>query len=220
MSRKPPGKPPTERKLPMNSPERLRRATQILVAAGRQQGHDDERIRADVKAAIAEALESDKEWVKVMPVQGEMEPLVSSAGIYRLIFENDRLDRANPYAQERWHQIVIQELEAALARDDGAFHAPELTSGEREMSANEALKALFIVTSHDRYPDIFPLNREQYQRLRRLAETNPPSLRRGFADGWDGAPYSGTDPDYWLGYEAGSCHEDIRKARRDRDERN
>ena len=97
--------------------------TRMLVAAGRQMGNTDDAIRTTVKDAIKEALDGDKTWKRAMEIEGEPAPveMVNSAGLYRLVFNGLDLDRSNLYAQERWHQIVMQELEATLKRHDGDF---------------------------------------------------------------------------------------------------
>ena len=102
---------------------KVRRATRMLVAFGRQSGRDDEEIRTFVLNAIKEALNGNRPWKRMRSVPGEPEPLecVTAAGFYRLILEYFGLDRSDLYLQETWLVWVQRALAEALAETDGDF---------------------------------------------------------------------------------------------------
>jgi hypothetical protein len=98
------------RRREMDTRDRIRRGVQILVQCGQQQGHDAARIQADVNDAITEALEGDEPWERA--IEGEW--WVNSAGVFRLIFARDHVDRHDQTQQESIYAFVKTELEAAL----------------------------------------------------------------------------------------------------------
>lgn len=112
---------PTKEQAVADPDAMIARMAWILVAVGRQLGHDDEKIRADVKAAIIEAMEGSKPCHEVMDVRGEPTDMVSTAGVFRLAFANFNLNRRDQVAQERWLTIVEQATATALTRTDGDF---------------------------------------------------------------------------------------------------
>src|SRR4051812_22584133 len=119
MSRR--SKPPSLRRAEPGPNDALRTVTQMIVAAGRQQRHDYPQIRSSVSDAIREALDGEEPWAKLVAFPGRDAPeeAVSTAGPYRLAFGRHGLDRRDLHAQERWHRLVMDELEATLGRDDG-----------------------------------------------------------------------------------------------------
>jgi hypothetical protein len=118
MKRKPHRK--KRRVQPLGPLDMLRHATRRQVAAGLQLGHDPDLIRADVRAAILEALEGDEPWRQPITLEGQQGYLVTPAGFFRLIFLKFGLDRSNPSLQERYFEVVTQEIEASLGIRDQA----------------------------------------------------------------------------------------------------
>jgi hypothetical protein len=120
-------KPPSKRRHPPGPgpgrDEKIRTVTRMIVAFGRQCGDDDDAIRTSVRAAIREALEGDESWKMptIPPGGGAPVEAVTTAGMYRLIFEAEGIDRGDQFQQERWLAIVQRALDEALRETDGDF---------------------------------------------------------------------------------------------------
>jgi hypothetical protein len=116
MKRKPRRK--KRRVQPLDPLDMLRHATRRQVAAGLQLGYDADLIRAEVRAAILEALEGDEPWRQPVTLDGQQGYLVTPAGMFRLVFLNFGLDRTNPFSQERYFEVVTAEIETTLRKCD------------------------------------------------------------------------------------------------------
>ena len=92
----------------------MRTATRLLVATGRQSGHDAAQIRADVTRAIQEALGVGVLETRSIVVDIRPESLVDNSGVFRLVIENEGIDRIDSRTRERWFAVVRDELERAL----------------------------------------------------------------------------------------------------------
>jgi hypothetical protein len=107
--------------VPLDTEGRLRTITQMLVHYGRKDGHDDGRIRDDVRATIKEALEApeDREWYQEIVTRGEPDLALNRVGLYRLIFCNDGVNRGDQRVQESVFALVERELDQALSYPRG-----------------------------------------------------------------------------------------------------
>src|SRR5262249_47135540 len=93
-------KPPSQRRDPAGEAAQVAKATRLLVAMGRQRGLDDAAIRAEVERAVKDALTGAGRWKQVAEVDGRPTEVGTSAGIYRLIMNNLRIDRGDQRRQE------------------------------------------------------------------------------------------------------------------------
>lgn len=104
--------------------DKIRAATSMMVVIGKRFGHDDEKIRADVRDAIREALEGKSEQEVEVSVQdtdqGPTE-MISYVGIFRLVLGHFNIDRTDQWEQERLFSLVQKSLDEALARTDGDY---------------------------------------------------------------------------------------------------
>jgi hypothetical protein len=99
--------------------ELIQAAVRMQVGAGRRRGRDDKTIRADIKAAINEALKGDPNFAKrMMTADGRIDPVGSAVGMFRVAMDEHGFDPTDQHAQERWHQLVMREIETALVCDD------------------------------------------------------------------------------------------------------
>ena len=115
--------PPSQRQTPMSAQDAIEHVTKMQVAMGRQIGGDpDDKIRADIRAAFKEAIEGAEEYA--IPVQlpdGNVETCISAAGMFRTVFKIHRLDRKDPWSQERWCEIAERAMEWAISQNDGDY---------------------------------------------------------------------------------------------------
>ena len=73
-----------------------------------------ETIRVAVRTAINHALELDEKFIPAEPADGGFDIAVASFWMFRVILDKQNVDRSDQHAQERWHQMVMRELDAAL----------------------------------------------------------------------------------------------------------
>jgi hypothetical protein len=123
--------PPSVRRARSDADDAIRTITRMIVSFGRQGGEEDDRIRKDVEDAIKEVLHGSKEWKAMIDLDdgGPPQEMVTHAGLYRAVFERHGLDRSDLHKQERWHRIVMDELEATLLRNDGDFRRRDRIPG-------------------------------------------------------------------------------------------
>ena len=91
------------------------KATVLLILIGRRLGCDDHAIRSDVLGALKEALEGDHPCERIMNIGGNPTRMISSAGIFRLMFEQSGIDRSDLHAQEEVYALVERAITEAFA---------------------------------------------------------------------------------------------------------
>lgn len=98
--------------------DKLTRAVAVIVAGLRSSGDPDAAIRQKVRDAFREALTGEQEWAKDLPLPGRQEPelCLSTAGIFRTIFEAEGIDRGDQARQETLVGVVDRATEHELAR--------------------------------------------------------------------------------------------------------
>jgi hypothetical protein len=88
---------------------------------GLRRPHNDDldAIRRLVVEAAREALgvRPASDMVKMMGVPDGPEPAVSSAGVCRMILDNERLDRSDPYTAESFMENVTRTLDIELDQE-------------------------------------------------------------------------------------------------------
>jgi hypothetical protein len=103
----------------MTAEKRMRLAVRFLVGALRGTGIGRGEIRRKVRDAFHEALEAgtaERRMFRDLPdSEGSLQPCLSNAGVFRLVFADHGIDHTNPHAQERWWAIVERHLDEALA---------------------------------------------------------------------------------------------------------
>jgi hypothetical protein len=124
MSRMHPGKPPSRRTEPGKDwRDNVRNATSMIVTGLRgRPGNDGPAIRQKVILAVREALgqASGDGMVKTIdfPEQqgkpAKRGPVLSTAGVYRLILSDERMDRHDPMFAESFMQAVVETLDDEL----------------------------------------------------------------------------------------------------------
>jgi hypothetical protein len=90
-------------------------ATVLLMLIGRRLGCDDDAIRSDVLGALKEALEGDRPCERTMTIDGKPAKMISSAGIFRLMFEQSGIDRSDLRAQEDVYALVERTITEVFA---------------------------------------------------------------------------------------------------------
>jgi hypothetical protein len=105
---------------PFGAKELINAAVQMQVRLGRRHGHPTETIRADVRTAMNRALDLKENSPPRPPGDPRYDDAVTSFWLFRIILNNHNVDRRDQYVQERWHQMVMRELDAVLGQEDGA----------------------------------------------------------------------------------------------------
>jgi hypothetical protein len=93
-------------------------AVDMQVRYGRRHSQPTETIREAVRTAINEALDVDRRLVSAKISGGRFEITEASFWMFRVILDKCGLDRSDQHAQERWHELVMRELDAALGQED------------------------------------------------------------------------------------------------------
>lgn len=97
---------------------KLIKATRLLASISRQLGRDVETTKRDVLEAAKEALEGSDPCMKTMELDGQPEVMVNSAGIFRVVFLHEDIDRGDPWTQERVYRIVEDTVMAIFKDED------------------------------------------------------------------------------------------------------
>jgi len=92
----------------------------MQIRLGRRKGHPTETIRADVRTAINRALDLNENSVLRPPGDPHYDDAVTSFWFFRIILQNDNVDRRDQHVQDRWHQMVMRELDAVLGQEEGS----------------------------------------------------------------------------------------------------
>jgi len=98
--------------------ELIKAAVDMQVRYGRRHDQATETIRAAVRTAINQALEVDEKHIPAEPADGSFDHAWASFWMFRVLLDKNNVDRSDQHAQERWHQMVMRELDAALGRQD------------------------------------------------------------------------------------------------------
>ena len=107
------------RRQPRPSPNDLiTAAVDMQVRYGRRHGQPTETIRENVRTAINEALDVDRRFEPAKLSGGRFDIAEASFWMFRVILDKCGLERSDQHAQERWHQLVMRELDAALGQED------------------------------------------------------------------------------------------------------
>jgi hypothetical protein len=95
--------------------EMVRKATGLIVAGLHHTGSTEAEIRQKVNAAVKEALEGDKEFVRPVDFdRGQPDLALSTAGIFRIVLAEHNIDRNDLRAQETFADAVRKAVEAAI----------------------------------------------------------------------------------------------------------
>jgi hypothetical protein len=110
---------------------RIRRATRLMTAAWWRDGMSTADVLAKVKATVEEAFVGDRTWIRgardacpTAVAAGSLDPeetMLTSAGIYRMIFLNDGIDRADQRVQETIFALVQRTAHEGLDMPRDAF---------------------------------------------------------------------------------------------------
>lgn len=112
--------PPSKRQSSRDPSAMLSRMTWMQVAMGRQFGNDDEKITADVREAIRNAVENRGPYLKTVDVDGKPEKCVNMSGMFRMAVNEFNLDDANQFERDVWTGVVERALADSLAHK-GSF---------------------------------------------------------------------------------------------------
>lgn len=93
---------------------RLRKATEMIVQWLRDQGRDDGTVRAEVMDAFHGAIAPGPLPVNVDEFEDERERCVPLAAVYRIVFDDQGIDRQSQVTQESWLAVVQDELAGIL----------------------------------------------------------------------------------------------------------
>jgi hypothetical protein len=93
---------------------RLRKATEMIVRWLREHGTDDATIWTQVMNAFRGAIAPGPLPVNVYEFQDEPELCVPLAAVYRIVFDDQGIDRQSQVTQESWLAIVQDELAKML----------------------------------------------------------------------------------------------------------
>lgn len=103
---------------PFSAKDLINAAVQMQVRLGRRHGHRTETIRADVRTAINRALDLNENAILRPPGDPRYDDTVTSFWLFRIILTNHNVDRRDQFVQERWHQMVMRELDVVLGQDE------------------------------------------------------------------------------------------------------
>lgn len=97
---------------------KIGKAVSILVIGFRRLGESDAVIRTKINTAFQEAMTGNKPWLKDIRFSGcsDPEPAVSTAGVFRMIFINEGIDRTDQIIQETLAGVVHKAIERELDR--------------------------------------------------------------------------------------------------------
>ncbi len=93
---------------------RLRKATEMIVRWLREQGRDDATVRAEVMSAFRGAIAIGPLPVNVDGFENASEPWTPLAAVYRIVFDDQEIDRQSQITQESWLAVVQHELTGIL----------------------------------------------------------------------------------------------------------
>jgi hypothetical protein len=93
---------------------RLRKATEMIVRWLREQGRDDATIWAEVMNAFHAAIAPGPLPVDVYELEDEPERSVLPAAVYRIVLDDQGIDRQSQVTQESWLAVVQDELAGIL----------------------------------------------------------------------------------------------------------
>lgn len=93
---------------------RLRKATEMIVRWLREQGRDDASVRAQVMNAFRGAIAPGPLPGNEYEFEDESEAYVPLAAVYRIVFDDQGIDRQSLVTQESWLAVVQNELAAVL----------------------------------------------------------------------------------------------------------
>jgi hypothetical protein len=89
----------------------------LQVRYGRRHGQPTETIRKSVRTAINEALDVNREPVLAKLGGGCLDHAEASFWMFRVMLDRCGVQLSDPRARERWHQLVMEELDEALTRE-------------------------------------------------------------------------------------------------------
>lgn len=93
---------------------RLRKATEMIVRWLREQGLDDLAIRGQVMNAFNGAIAPGPLRVSMYEGGDQPQPCVPLAVAYRIVFDDQGIDRQSQVTQESWLAVVQDELARLL----------------------------------------------------------------------------------------------------------
>jgi hypothetical protein len=114
-------KPPSKRRRipePATPEEMFRKAVQMIVARDRQFGCSADSTRRDVAKAIKDALEGEPETTLQVEIDGQVETCINDPGLFRLVMDQNGIDRHDLRAQEKWFAVVQDELAKQLGEGE------------------------------------------------------------------------------------------------------
>jgi len=111
------GVPPSQRKPRKTWQEAVAYAAGAQVALHRHRSKNDDEIRKEIAKAFEDGLKDRGDFCKVIDVEG-LGPtdVMSMAGMFRLIFNEWNLNRADQVAQESWWAVAKEAMEKELRR--------------------------------------------------------------------------------------------------------
>ena len=109
-------RPPSQREPSPDPMSMLKQSTSMMVAGFRVGNWSNEKIAEVVKDSIKEALEGEGPFVQVANFGQGAEAILSTAGIFRAVFDHFGIDLSDQREQERWFAFVEKSLEAELLR--------------------------------------------------------------------------------------------------------
>lgn len=122
--------PPSVRRAKRDASAMLGRFTWMQVAMGRNFGHDDEKIKTDVREALKEAFACTKPFVKDFDTGlGKPEPCVNPAGLFRIAINEFHLEHADRFERDMWAGVVERHLADALSHEGRDFGADSFKQG-------------------------------------------------------------------------------------------
>jgi hypothetical protein len=86
----------------------------MIVRWLRRQGKDDATVRAEVVSAFHAAIAPGPLPVDVYELEDESEGCVLLAAVYRIVFDDQGIDRQSQVTQESWLAVVQDELTGLL----------------------------------------------------------------------------------------------------------
>ncbi len=93
---------------------RLRKATAMIIRWLRERGSDNAAVRTQVISAFRGAVAPGPLPVTVYQSEDKSEPWAPLAAVYRIVFDDQGIDRQSQFTQESWLAVVQDELTEIL----------------------------------------------------------------------------------------------------------